>query len=129
MHNECLTKLNARISDSHIIVVDQFANAKNYYSYLATAHKKACKVDVFVTQAESKYIAVACASIIARVAFLNQIANLEDLYHYNLLLGASNPNIIKIGRTILNKNGKNILDKVCKKHFITYQKVLGVSHE
>lgn len=125
MHNECLTKLHARINEPHLIVVDQFANARNYYSYLSAANKNACKVDVFVTQAESKYIAVACASIIARVAFIQQIANLEKTYHSELVLGSSNPNIVKIGRTILNNHGINILGKVCKQHFITYQKVLG----
>ncbi len=54
--------------------MDEYCNATNYKKYLKQIHPdKTVDIDVFKTQAESSYIAVACASIIARVYFLNQI--------------------------------------------------------
>ncbi|MGL4948576.1 MAG: ribonuclease HIII [Mycoplasma sp.] len=125
LHNDALTKLSSKIPEQHKIVVDEFASASNYYKYLKTANVQAQKVDLFKQKAESQFVAVACASIIARVYFLEQMKKNEQIVKTHLPLGASNPNIKKIAKKIISIHGKNVLSKICKMHFRTYNEIIG----
>lgn len=106
-----------RIGKNTKIVLDQFVNKTKYYEYL----NKFCKtepiiqIDIFETKAESKYIAVALASIIARCLFINQMKKISDELGIKVPFGATDPKIKKIASQI----GKIYLDRYVKLHFKT----------
>ncbi len=115
-HNQALKRLfrnNDNLKTTPIIM-DQFASEKNYYNYLSD-QKIIIKDIYFETKAESKYISVACASIIARYHFLESVRNLEEKYKVKLPLGASNT-----VKEFVNKykvEMKNEVEKFTKMHF------------
>jgi len=124
-HNECLIKLTKRITQDYSIILDKFVNEKKYYEYFEIINKKAIKIDVFETKAESKYLAVALASIIARVTFLKQISDLKQLAKADLLFAkylGVNENV-KIEATRIYKNKKLNLNDFCKEHFKTFEEI------
>ncbi|AUB31857.1 ribonuclease HIII [Spiroplasma floricola] len=115
-HNQALKKLlknNINLKDIQIIM-DQFVDEKNYYKYLLD-QKVVIKDIYFETKAESKYISVACASIIARYHFLKEIKRLEKEFQVKLPLGANNHVKDYVNRYKIEK--KDIVDKFTKLHF------------
>ncbi|AGR41438.1 ribonuclease HIII [Spiroplasma taiwanense] len=90
-HNNSLKKVIELNNDLKTvpIIMDQFVNENKYFYYLEK-EKDIVKNIYFQTKAESKYLAVACASIIARYFFLSEIENLQNTYKIKLPLGAGN---------------------------------------
>lgn len=123
-HNQALWNLSKQATRPYFVIVDQFVSPENYSNYLRRANKSEFSVDIFETKAESKYVAVACASIIARYYFLEQIKTLSNLINNELILGSSNNNIINLAKQITKEKGVDALNKICKKHFITYKEVM-----
>jgi len=105
-HNDALTKLVKELkTNDYTIVLDQFASRENYESYLAKAKVKPIKIDIIVPKAESKYLAVACASVLAREAFLFQMSELSKKAGIMLPLGSTRTNdIVKTGKIIVKKH-------------------------
>ncbi len=101
--------------------VDQFAPENLYYSYLKD-DKEVYHELIFETKAESKYPAVAAASIIARYAFITKMKELENKYHMTLHKGASDE-VDKDISLFIKKYGKDELKKVGKLHFANYKKI------
>lgn len=107
-HNECITKLKTKVGINTPVYMDQYCSKDNYLKYLnklGIIYLSINKIDVFETKSESKYIAIAAASIIARYEFIKMINKLENkLHEYKSLesivipYGASNK--IKINETI-----------------------------
>ncbi|MDE6477239.1 MAG: ribonuclease HIII [Mycoplasmoidaceae bacterium] len=98
-------------------VMDQFVNKNKYYEYL----NKNCKpnsiseVNIFETKAESKYISVALASIIARAFFINQMNKISQDLGIQVPFGSTDPKIKKIASCI----GRAYLNRYVKLHFRT----------
>jgi len=70
LHNQAYKHLEKKIKQlPELNVVDQFTPENLYYNYLKN-EKDVIKTLHFETKAESKYLAVACASVIARYTFL-----------------------------------------------------------
>ena len=89
-HNEAIYHLQQKLNKNlqYVTILDQYAAKTHYDSYLKTLKPKyIAKIDIFTTKAESKYLAVACASIIARYYFLKQIKDLSIQYEVILPLG------------------------------------------
>ncbi|MGL4950388.1 MAG: ribonuclease HIII [Mycoplasma sp.] len=125
LHNRCLLDVSKKTSKKCKVIVDAFASEKNYYTYLSKTNEEVFRVDAFEQKAESKYIAVACASIIARVYFLNQIKRLEKTYNTWLPLGASNPKIKVVAKNLIKNNSNDILKYIAKVHFKTFNEIIG----
>lgn len=125
LHDETIKKITSGLNQKVDVIMDAFVEAKNYYKYLNNADIKPYTIDKFETHAENKYLAVACASIIARVIFLRQIDELSKLVKYQLPLGASNPNIVKIAKNIYQQGGLKLLNKVAKIDFSITKKVVS----
>ncbi|QHX36842.1 ribonuclease HIII [Spiroplasma sp. BIUS-1] len=109
-HNQGLKRIfrnNENLKNSTVIM-DQFVNEKSYYNYL-TDQEIVIKDIYFETKAESKYISVACASIIARYHFLKEIERLEKEYGVKLPLGANNH-----VKEVVNKYKKEMPENVIK---------------
>lgn len=123
MHNTCIEALSKEIKAP--VVLDQYVEAKNYYAYFDKIGVRPHKVDIFATKAENKYVSVAVASIIARVAFVKQMEELRKSCEINFPFGASDPRIVDFAKQIYNKGGLKELDKYVKVDFKTTQKVIG----
>lgn len=123
MHNRVLSLILDEIDEKlDYIIVDEFAKENRYYSYLNEI-PSVIKNITFVTKAESKNMAVACASIISRYIFLQEFDKLSDTYHIPLPKG-SGANVDKIGEELVEKYGKEVLEKTTKKNFSNTSRIL-----
>lgn len=123
MHNRVLSLILDEIDGKlDYIIVDEFAKENRYYSYLNEI-PSVIKNITFVTKAETKNMAVACASIISRYIFLQEFDKLADTYHIPLPKG-SGSNVDKIGEELVEKYGKEVLDKTAKKNFSNTSRIL-----
>ena len=123
MHNKVLYNLvNSEKLDYDYIIVDEFAKEARYYDYIkeSTTIQKGI---TFLTKAEDKNIAVACASIISRYIFIKEFDKLSDSLHIPLPKGAG-ANVDKIGEEIVEKYGKDKLDEIAKINFRNTQRIL-----
>lgn len=117
LHNRVLKSV---FEEHSKVIIDQFANETRYYEYLKKANlQKIVKINIFEIKAESKYLSVAIASIIARGWHLKMMEKLSSRVGLVLPLGASNEKIIQVGNLIVKTYSKNILYKICKLHFKT----------
>ena len=89
LHNDAIGKVSATNPD--FVLIDEFASASKYSDYLEASNKKVAYSDRlrFEKKAESKYLAVAAASILARDAFLTQIDTMSDFLHMPIKQGVT----------------------------------------
>ena len=86
LHNRAITELLEQTGPVPV-VMDQFVHEKKYYEYLADLPHVHRKIE-FHTKAESTFIAVAAASILARYYFLESWLILERQLKQSLPKGA-----------------------------------------
>ncbi|MBE6156027.1 MAG: ribonuclease HIII [Firmicutes bacterium] len=121
LHNKVLCSLIEKYQPVYThCVVDQFVNEKKYYEYLADVPKKVTNIS-FYTKGESKCMAVAAASIIARYTFLSQMQKLENEYGYLLPKGAGSVVDEQI-KKIIQEKGKDYLTNFAKLNFKNFTK-------
>ncbi len=113
-HNAAINRLLEKVDKNKNIkiVLDQFVNEKKYYEYLKKAKVKTQKIDILTTKAESKYLAVALASIISRVLFENQMKELSTKAKVKIPFGSVDQTVKKVARKLGSK-----LPKFAKLHF------------
>jgi len=123
MHNRALFQLINEIKPEYdYIVVDEFAKEARYYDYI----KESTNIQrgiTFMTKAEDKNLAVACASIISRYIFLKEFDKLSDSLHIPLPKGAG-PAVDEAGEEIVEKYGREKLDEVAKLNFRNTERIL-----
>lgn len=104
-HNDALSKLTSKLKGKkYKVYLDQFVSRDNYYKYLSKAKVKSIYIDVIEVKAESKYLSVAAASIIARDAFITYMNKLSAKAGVTLPKGSVEKNkIIKVGKQIIKK--------------------------
>ena len=123
MHNKALHSLITSINDKYdYIIVDEFAKEHRYYGYIQDA-KDIVKNITFMTKAEDKNLAVASASIISRYLFIKEFDKLSDELHIPLPKGAG-ANVDTIGQELVDKHGKEILNKIAKLNFSNTKRIL-----
>lgn len=121
LHNQAYKHLQKKINQlPKLSVVDQFTPENYYYNYLRN-EKEVIKNLHFETKAESKYIAVACASVIARYNFLQVWDKMEENYHFTFPKGSGELVDHAIVRFV-QEFGKDKLPQVAKLHFKNTQK-------
>lgn len=123
MHNRALFQLISEANPKYdYIVVDEFAKENRYYDYI----KESTNIQrgiTFMTKAEDKNLAVACASIISRYLFLKEFDKLSDSLHIPLPKGAG-PIVDQIGEEVVEKYGRNKLNEVAKLNFRNTERIL-----
>lgn len=126
MHYTNCQQLLQKIENQPIerIIIDQFTTPKNFYHYLAGQETIDRSLILFKTQAESQYLSVACASIIARHLFLESLRRLGSPYQCTLPSGAGTK-VDQLGRQLTQKYGAAILDEIAKLHFRNTEKILN----
>ncbi len=124
LHNKVLWSLiHEEKLDVKLIVVDEFAREERYYSYIEES-PNIQKDITFMTKAEDKNMAVACASIISRYLFLREFDKLSDELKIPLPKGAG-PAVDSIGKEIVEKYGKEKLKEVAKYNFNNTSRIIG----
>ncbi len=122
LHNQAYVHLRNKIHKlPSLCVVDQFTPMNSYYRYLQKEPQIITGLH-FETKAESKYLAVACASVIARYAFLKAMKQLEEQFQVSLPKGAS-AKVDQAAQGLVRAHGWQILSKIAKLHFANTQKL------
>lgn len=124
MHNKVLYQMiNEEHPEIDAIIVDQFAEKYVYYNYLKDTNLVQRNI-TFMTKAEDKNMAVACSSIISRYIFIQEFNKISKNVGFNLPKGAGNK-VDEIGKLIVQKYGKEILENIAKLNFKNTEKILN----
>ena len=125
MHNKVLWKMvNEENVKYDYIIVDEFARENRYYEYL-NGNPNIQKNITFITKAEDKNLAVACASVISRYIFLKEFDKISDTLHIPLPKGAGK-DVDIIGKEIVQKFGKEKLREIAKLNFKNTERILDI---
>lgn len=122
MHNQAYLNLkNKGFKMPKACYIDDFCGKDNYYEYLK--NEKDVYHDVILeTKAESKYPAVAVASVIARYVFIKKMEELSDKYDMFFHKGASDE-VDLDAKHFVEKYGASKLHLVAKLHFKNTEKL------
>lgn len=120
MHNQAIGNLKKK-HESAYIYLDQFAEEKTYYSYL-DEEKEVVRGITFATKGETKYIAVALGSVIARYAFLLKMDELSKELGETIPLGAG-ADVDKFIAKLLETKSKEELKKFAKLNWANFRKL------
>jgi len=112
LHNNVLIKLLNKIEKYDKIIIDAFTTKDKYFDYIKEQKVIVENVELEY-YAESKHIAVACASILARSAFLIQLDKLSKKVGFDLQKGAGHRVDLAISK-ILREQSESVL-KMCGK--------------
>lgn len=121
LHNQAIYLLLQKGLQPEKIVIDAFTSAKNYDNYLAQEANRFSNPISLEEKAESKYLAVAVSSIIARDLFLENLENLGRELGYQLPSGAGTASD-KVASQILQAYGMQGLNFCAKLHFKNTEK-------
>ncbi|GEN82281.1 ribonuclease HIII [Sporosarcina luteola] len=128
LHNQALKhvlrKMNGIKPD--YILIDQFAERGIYYNHIKNAREIIRENVLFSTKAEGLHVAVAAASIIARVAFLEEMDRLSLIAGVALPKGAGKI-VDEAAAKILLKSGEDSLKSMTKWHFANAQKAKKIA--
>ena len=127
LHNKAIINLLSKINGSPEVILDQFAEEKLYFRYLADEQKVYRNI-TFTTKAESKYASVAIGSILARYAFLKHFDNLSKESGYHLVKGAG-AEVDKVAARIIKDKGVPYLTSFAKINFKTVEKAKTICEE
>ena len=123
LHNQAYVHLRNKMGKlPSVCVVDQFTPEKSYYRY-CSGQKEIQHGLHFETKAESRYPAVACASMIARYAFLKSWEAMEEQWNMTFIKGASDA-VDRCAVQFIHTHGQDKLDQVAKIHFKNTEKAL-----
>lgn len=124
MHNDCLLKMHNKYPEIKKIIIDEFTTKERFYDYIADETNKIDNL-TSLTKGESKSLAVATASVIARYIFLKEMDKLSDKVHYPLPKGAG-PQVDSAGKDLVKEHGKEILKEIAKYNFGNTKKILDI---
>lgn len=123
MHNKVLWQMvHEENLEYDYIIVDEFAREQRYYEYINESPNVQRGI-TFMTKAEDKNLAVACASIISRYIFLKEFDKISDSLHIPLPKGAGSQ-VDKIGEEVVEKYGEDKLKEVAKLNFKNTERIL-----
>ena len=105
------------------IVVDQFENPRSYYNHLSDAKFKVYNI-TFLTKAEDQCLSVACASLISRYIFLQEMDKISNSVGMDIPKGAGDI-VNSVGTDIVKKFGIDKLKDIAKMNFKNTEKILN----
>lgn len=121
LHNKVLYNMVTKNYNYDKIVVDEFAPANKYYSYLNDVASKVTNI-TFVQKAESKCLSVACASIISRYIFLKTMNEMSNEIGSTIPKGAGLL-VDQFAIELVKNKGFDVLNKYAKLNFKNTQKI------
>ena len=124
LHNKVLSHFADRNKYPYDnIVVDQFENPRSYYNHLIDAKFKVYNI-TFLTKAEDQCLSVACASLISRYIFLDEMDKISKSVGMEIPKGASDL-VDAVGKEIVKKFGKDKLKEIAKLNFKNTDKIMN----
>ena len=117
LHNKNIRDL-AKEVPYDMVCLDQFCSRQKYFEYLEG--REAFTDMSFETKGETKSVAVAAASIIARYFFLEEMKRLEEIYGYHLPKGSGAIADAMIEK-IKNDGKEDILKHIAKLNFKNFK--------
>ncbi len=124
LHNFLITKLKEITNFDGPCIIDQFCDKELYFNYLKDYKSTdICDSVSFFIKAENKFLAVACASIIARYEFLKRIDEMSKKLNTKVLKGA-NADVDHVAVQIAKEHGIEALKDYVKFNFANTKKVL-----
>jgi ribonuclease HIII len=125
MHNKVLWRMvHEEDLKYDYIIVDEFAREARYYEYL-NGNPEIQRDITFMTKAEDKNLAVACASVISRYIFIKEFDKICDTIHIPLVKGAGH-DVDEIGKEVIETYGKEKLKEIAKYNFKNTERILGI---
>ena len=122
LHNQVIHNLRDKVKKRAVLtVMDQFLNELRYYEYVKFSPYVEGQIK-FETKAESKYPAVAVASIIARYSFLMKMKTLGESLNREVPKGAGKE-VDAFAKEIVRDYGKDKLNEIAKLHFANTKKI------
>ena len=121
LHNKVLSGLKNKNYPYDLIVVDQFTTPKSYYNYLINVPNKVTDI-TFTPKAEDQCLSVACASIISRYIFLQEMYKMSKELNQEVPKGAG-PSVIEFTQKLVKEQGIDILNNYVKLNFQTTNKI------
>lgn len=122
LHNKAYAHLRKKAGYlPDFCIVDQFTPKNSYYNYLKGEPEIIDNLH-FETKAESKYLSVAVASMIARYAFLKAMDKIESYYHVKIPKGAG-IGVDEFAQQFVHQYGIEEFKKICKFHFKNTEKI------
>ncbi|WP_153733528.1 ribonuclease HIII [Sporosarcina obsidiansis] len=130
LHNQAIQQVLEQMKPAtpEYILIDQFAERQIYYKHLKNEATIIQDKVLFSTKAENLHVSVATASILARVAYLEQMDQLSALAGVTLPKGAG-PKVDQIACQILRRKGEPFLHSITKVHFANTQKALKLAYK
>ncbi len=123
LHNKVLSEFANKNKYSYeYIVVDQFENPRSYYAHLKDASFKVYNI-TFLTKAEDQCLSVACASLISRYVFLQEMDRISKEIGMEIPKGAGDI-VNSVGCEIVKKFGKDKLKEIAKLNFKNTEKII-----
>ncbi|MBR4446489.1 MAG: ribonuclease HIII [Solobacterium sp.] len=123
LHNQAYVHLQEKYGLPKTRVIDQFAPPASYWRYLS-GQKHIVRPMHFETKAESRWPAVAAASVIARYAFLCAMDDMEKRFGMHFAKGAGAAADAS-GKEFLERYGEARLKEAAKLHFRNTAKIKG----
>lgn len=123
LHNKVLYELKKQNYPYNYIIVDQFEPPQSYFNHIKNTPLQVNDI-LFLTKAEDQCLSVACASIISRYIFLQEINKLSQELKITLPKGA-NPTVDEVAKKIVNQYGKEKLNTIAKLNFKNTEKILN----
>lgn len=130
LHNQALKHVLTKIDPDkpEFILIDQFAERGIYYNHIK-AEKEIIRENVlFSTKAEQLHVSVAAASILARVAFLEEMDKLSQKAGITIPKGAGFK-VDEVAAQILLSKGEDYLTSITKKHFANTGKAIAIANK
>lgn len=123
LHNQALKHVLRKLKDEKpdYILIDQFAERGVYYNYLKNESEVLRENVLLATKAEGLHLSVAAASVLARVAFLEEMDRMSASVGMTLPKGAG-PKVDEVAAKILLKHGEDKLKTITKWHFANLDK-------
>lgn len=122
LHNQVIHNLREKAKNrASLTVIDQFINEARYYEYVKFSSHVEGQIR-FETKAESKYPAVAVASIIARYSFLTKMDTLSQSLGKTVPKGAGKE-VDEFAKEIVELYGMEKLNEIAKVHFANTKKI------
>lgn len=127
LHNQALKHVLNKMTPQKpdYILIDQFAERGIYYNHIKMEKDIIRENVLFSTKAEQLHVAVAAASILARVAFLEEMDRLSLDAGVTLPKGAGSK-VDEVAAKIVLAKGEEYLSSLTKKHFANTGKVIAI---
>ncbi|MGB4696054.1 MAG: ribonuclease HIII [Bacilli bacterium] len=120
LHNNVVYNILQNVKDYDRIIIDAFTTKEKYFDYIKDEKIRIENVEL-VEKAESKFLAVAAASIIARYGFIHEFDKLSKKVGLELPKGAGSKVDLAISK-IMKMQCERYFDVIAKTNFKNFEK-------